>query len=103
MADAPQDTRGLFRDWHVRKEFHIGHIVSIILAMAAIGTTLVQMHSSIGDAQRRIDLLETRASQTEMDAGALSRLLERLDERSVQQSQQLSRIEHRLESRDGPR
>ena len=99
----PGQEQGLFRDWHVRKELHAGHIITTVSMVVAATVSLVQMHASLGDAKRRIELLEARASQTEMDAGALARLLERLDERSVQQSQQLGRIERRLEAQDAPR
>jgi hypothetical protein len=98
----PDTTPGFLRNWHVRKEFHIGHIITIATMMFAGGASLVQMHARLGEAERRVELLEVRADAAQQDAGTLSRLLERLDERSVQQTQQLNRIERRLERDDRP-
>jgi hypothetical protein len=94
------NTPGILKNWHVRKELHAGHIITTLAMVVAAGVSLVQMHARLGEAERRVELLEVRADAAQQDAGVLARLLERLDERSVQQSQQLSRIERRLERDD---
>ena len=96
------EANGLLKNWHVRKELHAGHIITTLAMVVAAGTSLVQMHAQLKEQERRIELLEVRADAAQADTGTLARLLERLDERSVQQSQQLSRIERRLEQDNRP-
>ena len=93
----PGETPGIFKDWHIRKELHAGHIITTAAMVIAAVIAWANMQSQVQSHSEKIAELEARAARVEVDAGATSRLLERLDERSAAQSAQLARIERRLE------
>ena len=93
----PGETPGIFKDWHIRKELHAGHIITTAAMVIAAVIAWANMQNSIEANTQEIEDLKARAARVEVEAGTTARLLERLDERSVAQSAQLARIERRLE------
>ena len=93
----PGETPGIFKDWHIRKELHAGHIITTAAMVIAAVIAWANMQSQVQSHGEKIAELEARAARVEVAAGATAGLLERLDERSVAQSAQLARIERRLE------
>ena len=93
----PGETPGIFKDWHIRKELHAGHIITTAAMVIAAVIAWANMQNSIEAHDQKIAELEARAARVEVEAGTTARLLERLDERSAAQSAQLARIERRLE------
>ena len=93
----PGETPGIFKDWHIRKELHAGHIITTAAMVIAAVIAWANMQNSIDTHSQEIEDLKARAARVEVEAGTTARLLERLDERSVAQSAQLARIERRLE------